>query len=281
MDCPTRTTHGCLRCETGSVASWLDEQQAERAGLTPNQHQLLLAIHGHDDPRGPTVGEVADYLLLRHHSTVELIDRADTAGWSHASATRRPPSRTPQPHQRRRERLETLSAMHLEELDRLSLQLPAAWKGLSPFSPPMGCPTPDPTTLQPTFASRPTSLERLYTMAHQHQLVVSPLQRHRALRSGCAPRCACSNPTGRPHVEAERPPHDGSNDLRVRYPKVLSPSHEVGRIPHHYPVQSPAFTRQPTAVPDQNFGPTLSRPGRTDHQHDVRPQQRAQDGATR
>ena len=56
------------------------EQQAEAAGLTPAQHQLLLAIHGHDDPRGPTVGEVADYLLLRHHSTVELVDRADTAG---------------------------------------------------------------------------------------------------------------------------------------------------------------------------------------------------------
>ena len=56
------------------------EQQAQAAGLTPAQHQLLLAIRGHNDPRGPTIGEVADYLLLLHHSAVGLIDRADAAG---------------------------------------------------------------------------------------------------------------------------------------------------------------------------------------------------------
>ena len=55
------------------------EQQAEAAGLTPAQHQLLLAIRGHPDRRGPTVGEVADYLLLRHHSAVGLVDRAVAA----------------------------------------------------------------------------------------------------------------------------------------------------------------------------------------------------------
>lgn len=117
------------------------EQQAEAAGLTPNQHQLLLAICGHDDSRGPTVGEVADYLLLRHHSTVELIDRADAAGL----VTRQ---RDPDDHRVVRlsltsegaELLEKLSALHLEELDRLSLQLPAAWKGLSPIQPTHGLP---------------------------------------------------------------------------------------------------------------------------------------------
>jgi DNA-binding MarR family transcriptional regulator len=56
------------------------ELQAEAAGLTPAQHQLLLAVKGHDDHRGPTIGEVADYLLLRHHSTVELVNRAQAAG---------------------------------------------------------------------------------------------------------------------------------------------------------------------------------------------------------
>ena len=35
------------------------ERQAQAAGLTPAQHQLLLAIRGHPDPRGPTVGDVA------------------------------------------------------------------------------------------------------------------------------------------------------------------------------------------------------------------------------
>src|SRR5919109_3809346 len=56
------------------------EQQARAAGLTPAQHQLLLAIRGHTDERGPTVGDVAGYLLLRHHSAVGLVDRAEAAG---------------------------------------------------------------------------------------------------------------------------------------------------------------------------------------------------------
>lgn len=56
------------------------ETQAQAAGLTPAQHQLLLAIRGHGDRRGPTIGEIADYLVLRHHSAVGLIDRAVAAG---------------------------------------------------------------------------------------------------------------------------------------------------------------------------------------------------------
>jgi len=109
------------------------EQQARAAGLTPAQHQLLLAIRGHADPRGPTVGEVADYLLLQHHSTVGLIDRGEAAGL----VTR---TRTEDDHRVVRlhltedgaKRLEALSALHLEELERLAPQLPAAWEGLAP-----------------------------------------------------------------------------------------------------------------------------------------------------
>ena len=56
------------------------EDQARAVGLTHAQHQLLLAIKGHDDPRGPTIGEVAAYLLLRHHSAVELTNRAQAGG---------------------------------------------------------------------------------------------------------------------------------------------------------------------------------------------------------
>lgn len=108
-------------------------RQARGAGLTPAQHQLLLAIRGHPGAEGPTVGEVADYLLLRHHSAVELIDRAETAG-----LVRR--SRSTRDHRLVRlrltedgaARLEALSAVHLEELGRLALDLPAAWSGLGP-----------------------------------------------------------------------------------------------------------------------------------------------------
>jgi DNA-binding MarR family transcriptional regulator len=112
------------------------EQQAEEAGLTPAQHQLLLAIRGHSDRRGPTIGEVADYLLLRHHSAVGLIDRADAAGLVERA-------RDAQDHRLVRlqltatgtKRLEALSAEHLEELQRLARKLPSIWRGLMPHQP--------------------------------------------------------------------------------------------------------------------------------------------------
>lgn len=56
------------------------EDQAEAAGVTHVQHQLLVAIKGHPGNRPPAVGDLAGYLLLRPHSTVELIDRAEAAG---------------------------------------------------------------------------------------------------------------------------------------------------------------------------------------------------------
>lgn len=56
------------------------EDQARSAGLTHVQHQLLVAVKGHPGGDPPTVSDLADYLLLRHHSTVELLDRAETAG---------------------------------------------------------------------------------------------------------------------------------------------------------------------------------------------------------
>ena len=56
------------------------EDQARAAGLTHAQHQLLVAIKGHPGDLPPAVGDLAGYLLLRHHSTVELLDRAEAAG---------------------------------------------------------------------------------------------------------------------------------------------------------------------------------------------------------
>ena len=91
------------------------EQQAETAGLTPAQHQLLLAGRGHPHRPGPTVGEGADYLLLRHHSAVGLVDRAVAA-----KLVKR--VRDPQDHRAVRlqptaagiKRLDALSEAHLE-----------------------------------------------------------------------------------------------------------------------------------------------------------------------
>src|SRR5215471_16389877 len=56
------------------------EDQAQAAGLTHVQHQLLVAIKGHPGETPPAIGDLAGYLLLRPHSTVELVDRAAAAG---------------------------------------------------------------------------------------------------------------------------------------------------------------------------------------------------------
>jgi DNA-binding MarR family transcriptional regulator len=55
------------------------EDAAREAGLTPNQHQLMLAVRGF--PSGePTISDLAEWLQLRHNSTVELVQRAVEAG---------------------------------------------------------------------------------------------------------------------------------------------------------------------------------------------------------
>lgn len=68
-----------FRSSLRKFLNW-SESQARAAGLTPAQHQLLLAVKGHPGDQPPTVGDLAGYLMLRHHSAVELIDRAEAAG---------------------------------------------------------------------------------------------------------------------------------------------------------------------------------------------------------
>jgi len=107
------------------------EERAGEAGLTPAQHQLMLAIRGHDDPRGPTMGDTADYLLLKHHSAVELVDRAEAGGLverirdedDHRIVRLR---LTP----RGASKLERLAAATLAELARLGPSLRGVWRGL-------------------------------------------------------------------------------------------------------------------------------------------------------
>ena len=107
------------------------EQQARAVGVTPAQHQLLLAIRGHPDSRGPTVGDVADYLLLRHHSAVGLVDRAETAELVARSQDRDNLSavrlRLTENGSRQ---LEALSELHLEELAHLAPTMYTLWDAL-------------------------------------------------------------------------------------------------------------------------------------------------------
>jgi DNA-binding MarR family transcriptional regulator len=105
------------------------EDQARTVGLTGPQHQLLLAVRGHGS--APSIGDVADHLLLRHHSVVELVDRAVRGGLV---------TRVADPADQRVVRLEllpsgdaklaALSAAHYEELSRLRVRFDSLWAEL-------------------------------------------------------------------------------------------------------------------------------------------------------
>jgi DNA-binding MarR family transcriptional regulator len=108
------------------------EDEARAVGLSPAQHQLLLAIRGSRDLAGPTIREVAESLLLRHHSAVELVDRAA----AERLVERRADSKD---HRLVRlvltrvgsDKLRRLSRLHLDELRRLSTALRSLGDGAS------------------------------------------------------------------------------------------------------------------------------------------------------
>ena len=96
------------------------EAAAEAVGVTATQQQLLIAVRGHPDPAGPTISDVARYLLVRHHSAVGLIDRAVAIGLvaRHADPVDQRAVRirlTPLGD----ERVEALARSHLQELRRV------------------------------------------------------------------------------------------------------------------------------------------------------------------
>lgn len=106
------------------------EGQAKAAGLTHAQHQLLLAVVGHcsytDTDEPPTIGELAGHLLLRHHSTVELVDRVEHLGYIRRRGDDRDGRIVRvEPTALGLERIEFLTELHLSELCQL-----AAYKGL-------------------------------------------------------------------------------------------------------------------------------------------------------
>ena len=121
-----------LRFRTGlrHFLRWSAER-AQEAGLTAAQHQLLLAVRGHDGGTAPTIGDVAEQLLLRHHSAVGLVDRAAASGLVERV-------RDAQDHRVVRLRLTakgaralaSLTAQHHAELERLRPQLHPLWRGL-------------------------------------------------------------------------------------------------------------------------------------------------------
>jgi DNA-binding MarR family transcriptional regulator len=106
------------------------EELVRAKGLTPQQYQLLLAVKGYPGRDWATVGELAEQLQLRHHSVVELVDRAQRSDLV---------CRVPDPRDARVVRVQlttkgdaclgTLSALHKQQLLQLepgALNIPFA-----------------------------------------------------------------------------------------------------------------------------------------------------------
>jgi len=56
------------------------EEVAQRAGLEPQHHQLMLALKGIPAGEEPRIAYLAERLQIRHHSAVELVDRLEKKG---------------------------------------------------------------------------------------------------------------------------------------------------------------------------------------------------------
>jgi DNA-binding MarR family transcriptional regulator len=107
------------------------QSAAKRAGLTPQQHQALLAVRGFSGERPISVGELADCLLIRHHTAVELVNRMTRLKILSRSIdgadSRRVLVRLTREGERR---LQQLSRIHLEELRAIG---PTLTRLLRPF----------------------------------------------------------------------------------------------------------------------------------------------------
>jgi DNA-binding MarR family transcriptional regulator len=100
------------------------EEAAGKVGLTPQQHQALLAIKGYPGRDTVTVGELAERLQIRHHSAVGLVDRLEAQNLverQDAKSDRRQVYVTMTPHGLNL--LEQLSTTHRAELQRIGPQI--------------------------------------------------------------------------------------------------------------------------------------------------------------
>lgn len=103
------------------------EETARESGLEPQQHQLLLALKGLPEGVRPTITALSGRLCLRHHTTVELVNRLAERGAiarSHSEEDRR--QVLVEITEIGEELLRRLSDSHWEELKRQGPALAAA-----------------------------------------------------------------------------------------------------------------------------------------------------------
>jgi len=121
-----------LRSSLRSYLAWAEDKAREH-GLTAAQFQLALAVHVSAGEDGPTMTELADALLLRHHSVVGLVDRAEEAGVVERVRHPEQPSRV---HVRLTDegvaRFRMIADQHLQELAQLAPHMQALWGAFAP-----------------------------------------------------------------------------------------------------------------------------------------------------
>jgi len=111
------------------------ERAAKEVGITPQQHQALLAIKGFPGREQITISELSERLQIKHHSAVGLINRLEAEKLI-----------TRSPNQKDRRKvfisltrrgiaiLGRLSQIHREELQRLTPQLRLFLKRINKLS---------------------------------------------------------------------------------------------------------------------------------------------------
>jgi DNA-binding MarR family transcriptional regulator len=103
------------------------EDAARQIGLTPQQHQAILAIQGFPGREEVTVGELAERLQIQHNSAVGLVNRLEINGLIErhgGHGDRRSVYIALTPHARAL--LDKLTNAHREEVARLGTYLTAA-----------------------------------------------------------------------------------------------------------------------------------------------------------
>lgn len=110
------------------------EAEAQKAGLTPQQHQALLGIKGFSGPGPASIGDLARFLLIRHHTAVELVGRMVKLGLLSRVADADDARRVLVQLSRKGERkLQALSSTHIEELQSVNRALGKFLRSLRPL----------------------------------------------------------------------------------------------------------------------------------------------------
>lgn len=96
------------------------EKAAAEAGLPAQQHQALLVIAGHRGPGAPTVGTIAQQLIVAPHTAAELVARMVMAGLlTKTQSVKDSRKQELALTERAAEILHGLTKAHLRELDEL------------------------------------------------------------------------------------------------------------------------------------------------------------------